>query len=238
MTTTPNKGYTVPTVGADFGVWGNELNANLQILDKNLGGEFTVSVAGNADYTLSTTNAQNLIQLLTGALTGNIHYILPALAGFYIIGNATTGAFTVTISCAGGGTSFVLPQNINAIVGCDGVNAFEAQTLSAGPPGPPGPTGPTGPPGPPGPTTSLVQGGGGSITPTSGTATINFPTAYSSTPAVVVSFNGAQIGMNVANLSVVAQSTSGFTTVVNDSTNGALITGFNYLFNWIAIGPP
>ena len=237
MTTTPNKGYTVPTVGADFGVWGNELNANLQILDRNLGGEFFASVAGNTDYTLSTTNAQNLIQVPTGALTGNIHYILPALIGFYIIVNDTTGAFTVTVKCAGGSIGIIIPQGANKIIGCDGVNVFEAPTLSAGPPGPPGPTGPTGPPGPPGPTTSLVQGGVG-VMPTSANTTINFPTAYSSTPAVVVSYNGAQIGMNVAVFSVVTQSASGFTTVVNDSANGALLTGFSFLFNWVAVGPP
>ena len=38
MTTTPNKGLTLPNVNGDFGVWGGELNGDLSILDANLGG--------------------------------------------------------------------------------------------------------------------------------------------------------------------------------------------------------
>ena len=96
MTTTPQKGYTLPTIGADFGVWGNELNGDLGIIDNNLGGMNSKSVAGNTNVTATGTEMQNLIQKLTGTLTGSIFYLMPSVQGFWIISNTTSGAFNTT----------------------------------------------------------------------------------------------------------------------------------------------
>lgn len=125
-TPTANKGYTLPTLNGDFGVWGNELNSNITIQDSNLGGVAAVSVTGNSNVTASAGQAQNLIQSLTGTLTGNIEYILPAVGGLYVIFNGTTGAFSVTIACAGGGSSTVLPQGASMAIITDGTNALSA----------------------------------------------------------------------------------------------------------------
>lgn len=131
MTTTANKGYTQPIVGADFGVWGNELNGNLSILDKNLGGDVNLNVAGSSDYTVSTTDAQNLILFLSGALTGNIRLLLPALGGQYIIQNSTTGAFTVTVYTVNLGNGVALPRGYSQQVWTEGVNVIASAPPAA-----------------------------------------------------------------------------------------------------------
>lgn len=116
---TPNKlfplmayGYTGPS-GSD---WGDYANAFLvSILDQNLGGRFNPNVGGNTDYTVSSANAQNLYHSLSGALTGNINYILPNAGGIYLIFNGTTGNQSVTAKPLGG-TGAKLPQGRTAIV--------------------------------------------------------------------------------------------------------------------------
>ena len=76
---TANKGFGVPTVGADYNLWCNEINTDLGILDTNLGGQATINCAGNSNVTATTVQAQNMALTLTGALTGNIEVILPAV---------------------------------------------------------------------------------------------------------------------------------------------------------------
>lgn len=127
-TPTTNKGYTVPTLNGDFGSWGNEVNANYAIQDLNLGGTLAVNAAGNSDITVSAANSQYLKHNLTGILTGNIQYILPAVGGMYLIKNATTGSYTVTATCAGGGSTVLVPQGTSMIVVTDGTNAEAATT--------------------------------------------------------------------------------------------------------------
>ena len=45
-TTTPNKGYILPTVAGDAGIWGTELNNSvISIIDTNLGGVQAINAA-------------------------------------------------------------------------------------------------------------------------------------------------------------------------------------------------
>ena len=123
-TLTPNKGYSLPTVGGDTGVWGNENNASFTVLDNNMGGFTTVNVAGGANVTATAAQAQNLVQSLTGLLTANIQYILPSLGGFYVIENNSTGAFTITVATVLAGATVVAPQGQSVWVYCDGTNIY------------------------------------------------------------------------------------------------------------------
>ena len=125
-TPTTNKGYLVPTLNSDFNVWGSEVNGNYAIQDLNLGGVQSISVAGSSNVTATTSEAQYLLTVLTGILTGNIEYILPAVGGLYVIGNATTGAFSLTVACAGGGATFAIPQGQYMTLVCDGTNIVSA----------------------------------------------------------------------------------------------------------------
>jgi len=116
MSTTPNKGYNNQATGSDVGTWGIVNNQNFTAIDLNFGGRKNANVAGNTNVNVSIADAQNAYHLLTGLLTGNIQYILPALGGFYFIQNNTTGAFTVTVIITGGTSNFVAPQGQTAFV--------------------------------------------------------------------------------------------------------------------------
>ena len=114
---TPNRGYSLPTVAGDLNQWGVFLNQGTSIMDNNMGGQAIVNVAGAADVTATAANAQNLVQSLTGVLTGDISYRLPNVGSFYIINNATTGAFTLTIkTTAGGSNGVIVPQGTQLAV--------------------------------------------------------------------------------------------------------------------------
>lgn len=125
-TFTPNKGYSQPVVGGDIGQWGTELNTSFSVLDNNMGGTATVSVAGGSNVTATAAQAQCLIQNLTGTLTSNINYILPALGSFYAIENNTSGNFLINVISSGGGSGILVPQGQSIWVFCDGTNILPA----------------------------------------------------------------------------------------------------------------
>jgi hypothetical protein len=81
--------------------------------------------------TLTASEASNVIQKYTGALTGNVTIVVPSTVQVYYIVNATTGAFTVTISTGSGATA-VLTAGTQATLVCDSVNLFNANTILAG----------------------------------------------------------------------------------------------------------
>jgi hypothetical protein len=82
-------------------------------------------------YTLSASEASNVIQKYTGSLSGNVTIIVPPTVQVYYIVNATTGAYTVTISTGSGGTA-VLTTGTQATLVCDSVNLYNANTILAG----------------------------------------------------------------------------------------------------------
>lgn len=115
----PNKAYELQAAGENVDTWGDpHLNANFSLIDTNLGGSFGVALT-NADVTLSTADAENLTYLLTGTLSANVAVIFPQVGGIYVIDNATTGNFTVTIKTSGVGRTVVAPQGYRIIVSAD-----------------------------------------------------------------------------------------------------------------------
>lgn len=129
---TSNKSYAIPTHGSDVGAWDAPLNSNFTIIDKNLSTSFSQALASTTPVILSATNAQNLAYVLSGALTTNIVVAFPAVGGFYIINNVTTGAFNVTITTVvGGSTGPIIPQNAQSLIYSDGTNVY---LVSSGPP--------------------------------------------------------------------------------------------------------
>ena len=110
MVNTPNLLLPLQATGSNSGTWGTIVNNQiLSVLDLELGGQLSLSVAGNSDVTLNAAQQQPLQQSYTGLLTGNINVIFGATEGrFYVVNNATTGAFTLTVKPAGG-TGVVVP---------------------------------------------------------------------------------------------------------------------------------
>lgn len=81
---------------------------------------------------LTLTEASNVVQKYTGALLSNATITLPAVVQVYYVNNATTGTYTLTFGCAGGGTSVAVTQAQAAILFCDGVNIINANTSLSG----------------------------------------------------------------------------------------------------------
>jgi hypothetical protein len=103
-------GVELMATGENAGTWGTKTNTNLTLAEQLLGGYLEVSIAGGAQTTeldvddgALTGKAQNRIIKFTGTITGNQTVTLPVLMeNFYIIENATTGAFTVELKAASG----------------------------------------------------------------------------------------------------------------------------------------
>ena len=85
-------------------------------------------------YTLTTSEAQNVIQEYVGSLTGNVEVVFPQVVTLYVISNQTTdNGFTLTIkTSAAGASTTTIPPGQQATLVCDGVNFFNANTVQAG----------------------------------------------------------------------------------------------------------
>lgn len=85
-----------------------------------------INLAGTGTYTLSATEYQQRVHVLSGLLTGNRNVVTPGDGGrWWIVRNDTTGAFTVTYKTSGG-TGIVIPQGNTAVVYDDGTNVVAA----------------------------------------------------------------------------------------------------------------
>jgi hypothetical protein len=120
---TANKDLNEPLVNSTN--WDVPLNANTAILDAALGGttSFNVTGIGTTPVVLTTTQYQKLILNFTGVLSANVNYRIPSgVGGQWVVRNGSTGAFTLTISSGGLGTSFEVPQGSVRTVYSDGTN--------------------------------------------------------------------------------------------------------------------
>ena len=101
--------------GENAGTWGTKTNANLDLAEQLLGGFKTVSIAGGAGTTTLTVadgaltgTAQARMIEFTGSITGNRIVTIPLdVETFYILKNATSGAYTVQFKyVSGSGDTF------------------------------------------------------------------------------------------------------------------------------------
>lgn len=138
MSTTTNLALNEPAYNSTSPTWDQPLNYNATILDQMFGNTTGVSVStsGTSTYTniaapsstASGSTSQAMRFNLTGALAANQTVLLPqGVAGMWIVTNATSGAFTITIgsnngSNAAAGATVVVPQNYNVIIFSDGTN--------------------------------------------------------------------------------------------------------------------
>jgi microcystin-dependent protein len=144
-TFTPNLGLTQIGIGDLANSWGTVESTNKAIVDNAVGGVISQSVAGNSNYFLTFTqgsSGQNLPNrkiILTGALTSNIGVFLPnGRGGNYIIENATTGAFSVTLANNNGsggaaGRTVTAPQGQTIDIFSDGTNVDPSITTLPSP---------------------------------------------------------------------------------------------------------
>jgi hypothetical protein len=127
---TTNKDLAQPIVNSTN--WDVPINANTAVIDAALGGNTTKSVTGVGitPVVLTASEYQKLVLTFSGTLTANVTYHIPSgVGGQWIVRNATSGAFTVTIGNVAAGTSFVAPQGSVRTVYSDGTNIRAADDI-------------------------------------------------------------------------------------------------------------
>mgnify|MGYP000374225581 CR=1 FL=1 len=131
--------------GENAGTWGTKTNANLDLIEQIVGGFKQVSIAGGAQTTALTVadgaltgTAQARMIEFTGSITGNQVVTIPLdVENFYIIKNATSGAYTVQfkyVSGSGDTFTFAATNKGDAVLFAtanDGTNP-DIYTLPAG----------------------------------------------------------------------------------------------------------
>jgi hypothetical protein len=100
---------------------GNLIFFNASMLNKPIGGLGPV-------VTISSLEATNLIQTLTGVLTEDVTVTYPDTVAQYIIANLTTGSFNVSITVDGGLTPVLIPQGERFIFYSNGAEVFSIPT--------------------------------------------------------------------------------------------------------------
>ena len=84
-------------------------------------------------YTLTATEAANVVQKYTGTVSGTVTVILPKTIQVYYITNQTSGAYDIvfTTNTSGAATAQV-PAGQQVILLCDSANLLNASTIAAG----------------------------------------------------------------------------------------------------------
>jgi hypothetical protein len=122
-TFTTNKTLELPGNGDYVNTWNIPVNGDMSIIDQALGGRTSLN-AGAGSVTLSVSQYRSLILTVSGTMTANVTYTLPAsVGGQWIVSNATTGFFDLTFASAtGGGSTVTVAQGTVVLIACDGTN--------------------------------------------------------------------------------------------------------------------
>ena len=130
--TSANLKLTVQQTGENSGTWGQITNTNLLILEQAIGGYDALSVASSPTaLTFSNgalSNGKNQVLKLTGTISGNVIVTIPnTIEKTYIVDNATSGAYTVTLKYVSGGSSVTWSATDKGtkLVYADGTNVLE-----------------------------------------------------------------------------------------------------------------
>ena len=135
--TSANLKLTVQATGENSGTWGQFTNTNLLILEQAIGGYTGVALNATTGATLVfsdgvVSNGKNKVLKLTGTISGNVDVVIPnnddgdPPQKTYIVENATSGAFTVTLKTQSGtGVTWSATDKGKKIVYTDGTNVVE-----------------------------------------------------------------------------------------------------------------
>jgi hypothetical protein len=123
---------TVQATGENSGTWGQITNTNLLILEQAIGGYSSVALNATTGATLTysngaLSNGKDAVIKLTGTITGSVNVIIPdSVEKTYIIENATSGAFTVTVkTSSGSGVTWSATDKGKKMVYSDGTNVVD-----------------------------------------------------------------------------------------------------------------
>jgi hypothetical protein len=135
---TTNKDLEKPANGDYVDTWDVPLNGDMTVLDYALGYKITFN-ATSGSQTLGTYNHTTkvldtysyipLIIYVTGAISANVTYTIPAgVGGQWIVYNntteATAGPWTITFASGGAGASVAVERGSKTLIYCDGTNVY------------------------------------------------------------------------------------------------------------------
>lgn len=131
-TNSPGLTLLLMQQGSHQNDWGTQSNANWTKVDQALIGVSAVTSTGG---TITLTQAQAAAPIISigGSLSSNLTIKIPVnVIRSWTIYNGTTGAFTVQVQGAGGGTAVTLNAGVNPVT-FDGVNAYASVPVSEPP---------------------------------------------------------------------------------------------------------
>jgi hypothetical protein len=130
--TSANLKLTVQATGENSGTWGQITNTNLLILEQAIGGYDAVGLNATTGATLvfsngALSNGKNQIIKLTGTITSAVNVIIPdSIEKTYVVENATSGAFTVTVKTTSGtGVTWATTDKGKKMIYSDGTNIVD-----------------------------------------------------------------------------------------------------------------
>lgn len=119
---TTNKSLEKPANGDYVDTWNVPVNGDMDIIDQAFGGTTALNATGGS-ATLTSTQYRSLSLSVTGAITGNVTYTIPAgVGGAWVVRNATTGSFDVIFTVSGSATPVTLLRNKLNYIYSDGTN--------------------------------------------------------------------------------------------------------------------
>ncbi|MGZ8432763.1 MAG: hypothetical protein ACXWYM_00265 [Candidatus Binatia bacterium] len=114
--------------GEKSNTWGQILNTVISLLAESVAGLESVATTGGStvlsDTEWASNQARNAILKFTGVLASNAEIVVPTRSKPYIVWNATTGDYTLTVKTAAG-TGIVVPQGVKLLLICDGTNVLD-----------------------------------------------------------------------------------------------------------------
>ena len=118
--------------GEKAGLWGDITNTNLIILQQAIAGYEAVTLNATTGATLAftnglTSNGKNAVLNLAGTITGNVDVTIPdGIEKTYIIKNATSGAFSVTVkTTSGSGVTWAAADKGTKVVYSNGTDVVD-----------------------------------------------------------------------------------------------------------------
>lgn len=123
---TPNLNLTLMENGSHNNTWNDIFRENDEKIDAKLGDRATVNTTGG-NTSLNAAQERVAIIRVTGALAENASITFTGVGGFWIIDNATTGAFTLTCK-ASGQPGVPVSQGVRTLVYFNGTDITEVET--------------------------------------------------------------------------------------------------------------
>lgn len=122
--------------GENDTTWGTKMNTVIDLIEAAISGRAAVTHDDTANYTLTTANgsadeARNMILNVGGALTAARNLVVPTVSKLYVVKNATTNGYAITVKTTAG-TGIIVPNGKTKLLMCDGTNVVNANWSDAG----------------------------------------------------------------------------------------------------------